>query len=53
MTEDEIDESNQLLVVIVDVNPNQLMYARHPGTSKTFYILDIWLFFYTSPLSFS
>ena len=32
MTEDEIDESNQLLVVIVDVNPNQLMYARHPGT---------------------
>lgn len=32
MTEDEIDESNQLLVVIVDVNPNQLMYARHPGS---------------------
>ena len=31
MTEEDIDESNQLLVVIVDVNPNQLLYARQPG----------------------
>eukprot|EP00088_Acartia_fossae_P067202 TRINITY_DN8377_c0_g1_i2.p1 TRINITY_DN8377_c0_g1~~TRINITY_DN8377_c0_g1_i2.p1 ORF type:complete len:319 (+),score=59.97 TRINITY_DN8377_c0_g1_i2:33-959(+) len=32
MTEEDIDESNQLLVVIVDVNPNQLLYARQPGS---------------------
>ena len=30
-SEEDIDESNQLLVVIVDVNPNQLMFARKQG----------------------
>jgi len=28
----DIDESNQLLVVVVDVNPNQLMYAKNKGS---------------------
>jgi len=31
-SEEDIDESNQLLVVIVDVNPNQLMFARKQGS---------------------
>ena len=29
--EGEIDERNQLLVAVVDVNPNQLLFARSPG----------------------
>ena len=35
-SEEDIDESNQLLVVIVDVNPNQLMFARKQGLSYKF-----------------
>ena len=31
MAEECIDESNQMLVVVVDVNPNQLLFARSPG----------------------
>jgi len=30
--EGEIDERNQLLVAVVDVNPNQLLFARSPGS---------------------
>ena len=26
-----VDESCQLLVVAIDINPNQLLFARHPG----------------------
>jgi len=29
---EEVDESNQMLVVVVDVNPNQLLFARNTGT---------------------
>jgi len=32
MLEDEIDDRNQMLVVVVDVNPNQLMFARNTGS---------------------
>ena len=28
---EEVDESNQMLVVVVDVNPNQLLFARSTG----------------------
>lgn len=27
-----VDESCQLLVVAIDINPNQLLFARHPGS---------------------
>jgi hypothetical protein len=26
-----VDESCQLLVVAIDINPNQLLFARQPG----------------------
>ncbi|XP_023342456.1 general transcription factor IIH subunit 3 [Eurytemora carolleeae] len=29
---EEVDESNQMLVVVVDVNPNQLLFARNTGS---------------------
>jgi len=29
MEEEEVDERNQMLVVVVDVNPNQLLFARN------------------------
>ena len=29
-----VDESCQLLVVAIDINPNQLLFARQPGTGS-------------------
>jgi hypothetical protein len=29
-----VDESCQLLVVAIDINPNQLLFARQPGRVK-------------------
>jgi hypothetical protein len=30
-----VDESCQLLVVAIDINPNQLLFARQPGKGFT------------------
>ena len=32
MSYDSVESPHQLLVVVIDINPNQLLFARQPGS---------------------
>ena len=32
MSYDSVERPHQLLVVVIDINPNQLLFARQPGS---------------------